>query len=255
MSHITQNQPLGTPTWIDLGIPDLDRAMDFYGALFGWTFDVRAGGVRPVHHVPARRTARRRTRPNPDPAATDFWWNVYLATDDVDATITRAVEAGGEVVAGRSTSPSRGGGALLRDTVGAQFGLWQGSGNVGCEVVNEPGSLVRNDLVTPTPEPAREFYAAVFDFALEGNKDMPEADFTSSVVPDGHEVGGIFGNPAARVPRGTPCSRWQTRTKRSVEPGTPAESRMTRSDMLYGRIASLSDPFGTEFSVITRASG
>jgi predicted enzyme related to lactoylglutathione lyase len=26
-------------------------------------------------------------------------------------------------------------------------------------------------------------------------------------------------------------------------------------DMLYGRIASMSDPFGTEFSVITRASG
>ena len=40
MSHVTENQPLGTPTWIDLGIPDLDRAMDFYGALFGWTFDV-----------------------------------------------------------------------------------------------------------------------------------------------------------------------------------------------------------------------
>ena len=40
MSYLTQNQPLGTPTWIDLGIPDLDRAMDFYGALFGWTFDV-----------------------------------------------------------------------------------------------------------------------------------------------------------------------------------------------------------------------
>ena len=26
-------------------------------------------------------------------------------------------------------------------------------------------------------------------------------------------------------------------------------------NMLYGRIASMSDPFGTEFSVITRASG
>jgi len=25
--------------------------------------------------------------------------------------------------------------------------------------------------------------------------------------------------------------------------------------MLYGRIASLTDPFGTEFSVITRTSG
>ena len=38
---------------------------------------------------------------------------------------------------------------------------------IGCEVVNEPGALIRNDLVTPTPEPARQFYAAVFDFTLD----------------------------------------------------------------------------------------
>jgi hypothetical protein len=34
------NQPDGTPTWIDLAIPDLERAMGFYGALFGWEFQV-----------------------------------------------------------------------------------------------------------------------------------------------------------------------------------------------------------------------
>ena len=101
------------------------------------------------------------------------------------------------MVGGPFEIPEQGSGALLRDTVGAQFGLWQGSGHIGCEVVNEPGALIRNDLVTPTPEPAREFYAAVFDFTLDGNDDMPEADFTFLRRPDGHEVGGIFGNPAA----------------------------------------------------------
>ena len=40
MSVVTENQPDGTPTWIDLGIPDLERAMAFYGALFGWEFEV-----------------------------------------------------------------------------------------------------------------------------------------------------------------------------------------------------------------------
>ena len=37
---VDTNQPLGTPTWIDLGVPDLDRALEFYGAVFGWDFDV-----------------------------------------------------------------------------------------------------------------------------------------------------------------------------------------------------------------------
>jgi len=37
---VTENQPDGTPTWIDLGIPDLDRGLEFYAALFGWQFEV-----------------------------------------------------------------------------------------------------------------------------------------------------------------------------------------------------------------------
>ena len=147
--------------------------------------------------MPARRPARRRAGPESGPSATEFWWSVYLATDDLDATVARSLEAGGSVVGGPFDIPEQGRGALLRDTVGAQFGLWQGSAHVGCEVVNEPGALIRNDLVTPTPEPAREFYAAVFDFTLEDNKDMPGVDFTFLRRPDGHEVGGIFGNPAA----------------------------------------------------------
>lgn len=40
MTHVTENQPTGTPTWIDLGVPDLDRALQFYGAAFGWEFEV-----------------------------------------------------------------------------------------------------------------------------------------------------------------------------------------------------------------------
>lgn len=255
MSHVTQNQPLGTPTWIDLGIPDLDRAMEFYGALFGWTFDVgpEEYGRYTTCLLGDRRVAA--LAPNHDPAATDFWWSVYLATDDLDATLARALEAGGEVIGGPFDIPEQGRGALLRDAVGAQFGLWQGRAHVGCEVVNEPGALLRNDLVTATPEPARRFYAAVFDFTLDGNNDMPEADFTFLRRPDGHEVGGIFGDPAARR------SAWDTvfevadtdeAVRRAREAGGKSDEP---SDMLYGRIASMRDPFGTEFSVITRASG
>ena len=51
MSHVEKNQPEGTPTWIDLGIPDLDQAMDFYRALFGWEYEVgpaEAGTTRSV---------------------------------------------------------------------------------------------------------------------------------------------------------------------------------------------------------------
>lgn len=35
---------------------------------------------------------------NPDPDATAFWWNVYLAAADCDVTAERVVAAGGSVV-------------------------------------------------------------------------------------------------------------------------------------------------------------
>jgi uncharacterized protein len=255
MSHVTQNQPEGTPTWIDLGIPDLERAMVFYGALFGWEFEIgpEEYGRYTMCLLDGRRAAA--LMPNPDPAATEFWWNVYLATDDVDATIARSANAGGQVVGGPFDIPGQGRGALLRDNVGAQFGLWQGRGHVGCEVVNEPGALLRNDLVTPEPGRAREFYSAVFGFSLDANKDMPEADFTFLRRPDGHEVGGIFGNPAA------PRSTWNTvfevaDTDAAVARANAAGGKATEpTDMLYGRLAMVTDPFGVEFSVIARPGG
>jgi uncharacterized protein len=142
--------------------------------------------------------------------------------------------------------------AQLRDAVSARFALWQGRDHVGCQVVNEPGSLVRNDLVTPTPEPARKFYAAVFDFTLDRNEDMPDIDFTFLRRPDGHEVGGIMGAPGAAA------SAWNTTfevagtddvVQRAVDAGG---SSTGVEEFRYGRMATITDPFGAVFSVITR---
>nr|MDT0665025.1 VOC family protein [Micromonospora sp. DSM 115978] len=98
MVEVVANPPEGTPTWVDLGVPDLARAEEFYGALFGWEFDhgpPEAGGYT---------TCLLRGQPvaalmqNPDDAATAFWWNLYLAVDDCDAVANRASAAGAKVV-------------------------------------------------------------------------------------------------------------------------------------------------------------
>lgn len=252
MSYVTANQPEGTPNWIDLGIPDLDRAMAFYGAVFGWDFEV--GPAETGHYTTCLLDGRRvaAIMPNPDPNATEFWWNVYLATDDCDRTAKRATDAGGALLAAPMDVMQQGRMAVVRDPVGAQFGLWQGRAHIGCQVVNEPGALVRNDLVTPTPDPARRFYAAVFDFTLDRNEDLPDFDFTFLRRPDGHEVAGIFGDPEAT------SARWATTfevadTDATVAAATAAGGTSTPPEnIVYGRIATITDPFGTEFSVITR---
>lgn len=45
----------GAPNWLDLGTPDLDGALGFYGALFGWTF--RSAGRRPAGTACSSSTA------------------------------------------------------------------------------------------------------------------------------------------------------------------------------------------------------
>jgi uncharacterized protein len=252
MSDVTENQPDGTPTWIDLGVPDLDRAMAFYGSLFGWEFET--GPAATGHYTTCLLRGRRvaAIAQDPDPDATRRWWNVYLATADCDATARRVTDAGGTLVQGPMDIMDQGRVALADDPVGARFGLWQGRAHVGAEVVNEPGSLVRNDLVTPTPEPARAFYAAVFGYTLDRNEDLPDFDFTFLRRPDGHEIGGVMGVP------GAPRSAWSTTfevadtdavVERATAGGGSAEDPQ---DFVYGRMAAITDPFGAEFSVIAR---
>ena len=249
MPEVAANQPNGTPTWIDLGIPDLDRAMAFYGPLFGWEFEVgpEETGFYTTCLLRGRRAAA--LMANPDPGATRFWWQMYFAADDCDATVKRATDAGGTVVMAPMDVMEQGRMAVVRDPVGAQFGLWQAGAFIGAEIVNEPGAWLRNDLVTPEPEPARAFYAAVFDFTLDANPDLPGVDFTFLRRPDGHEIGGIQGEP------GAPRSAWGTLflvddTDKAVERAVAGGGSTTEPmDFPYGRIATVTDPFGTEFTI------
>ena len=138
MSYVSQNQPDGTPTWIDLGIPDLDRAMEFYRALFGWEYSV--GSEEMGHYTTCLLDGRpvAALMPNPDPDATDFWWNMYFAASDCDAVTKRVLAAGGSVVMEPDDVGTHGRMSVVKDPVGAQFGLWQGREHIGAEVVNEP---------------------------------------------------------------------------------------------------------------------
>lgn len=255
MSELSSVQPDGTPCWIDLGIHDLDRAREFYGALFGWEFQTgpAEAGYYTMCTLRGRQVAA--LAPNQDPDASEFWWNVYFATADCDGHAKAVVEAGGEVVLPPMDVMDAGRMALVRDAVGAQFGLWQGRAHIGAEIVNEPGALLRNDLITPDPERAREFYRRVFGYTLDANPDMPELDFTFLRRPDGHEIGGIVGAPEAT------SSAWNVLFQvedadAAAEAARGAGATVLRvEDNPYARLATLRDPFGAELVVGSHRAG
>ncbi|MEV5594958.1 VOC family protein [Streptomyces sp. NPDC052496] len=252
MSRVTDSQPDGTPTWIELVVPDLDRAMDFYGALFGWTYETEmmAEGPYAIGMVAGQRAAGLMERSDAEGGA----WTMWMAADDCDGTAKRIADAGGRVLWGPVDIKDYGRAALAEDTTGAQFGLWQARAHVGCEIVNEPNSLIRNDLVTPAADAARarDFYTAVFSYTLDGNPDMSDVDFTFLRRPDGHEIGGIMGDPSAAA------AGWSTlfevadtdaAAARAVAAGGTAS---TPEDTIYARQSRITDPFGTEFVIGAR---
>lgn len=252
MSYVTEPQPDGTPTWIDLGIPDLEQAMAFYSAVFGWEFG-EVGPPEMMRYTICRLDGKAvAALAETDESSTTYWWQVHFATSDSDAAVQRVTDAGGSVVMAPEDVMDQGRMAIAKDPVGAQFGLWQAKSFVGCEVVNEPGALLRNDLVTPNPRLARTFYASVFDFTLDGNPDLPDLDFTFLRRPDGHEIGGVMGLPQA------PTSAWGTLFEVADADETVAKVKAAGGmvdrldDMIYGRIGTVKDPFGAEFSVGSR---
>jgi predicted enzyme related to lactoylglutathione lyase len=240
MTEVTSNQPEGTPTWIELEVPDHERAQEFYRTLFGWEYD---GTTCLLRGLPVAAIK---------PGAEAIGWTMYFATEDCDTSAKRITDAGGSLITAPTDVTNQGRAAVAVDPVGARFGLWQGREHLGCRLVNEPGSLLRNDLVTAAAEPARAFYTAVFDYTLDGNEDLPGLDFTFLRLPDGHEIGGIFGQADA------PSSIWTTLfevdstdavVKRAIAAGGTST---VPEDTLYGRMATITDPFGTEFSVGAR---
>lgn len=87
--------PLGAPAWIDLASSDLEKSKAFYSALFGWTLQDAGpeyGGYINAHKD-GKAVAGMITN-NPEWNAPDAW-TTYFATDDIDATLQKAVAHGG----------------------------------------------------------------------------------------------------------------------------------------------------------------
>jgi predicted enzyme related to lactoylglutathione lyase len=75
-------------------------------------------------------------------------WVTYLAVDDADA-FARGPAAGGTVVGPPMDIADQGRMALATDPAGAFFGSGSRAVHTGSELVNEPGTVVWNELVAP----------------------------------------------------------------------------------------------------------
>jgi predicted enzyme related to lactoylglutathione lyase len=244
--------PLGAPTWIDLATSDLDRALTFYGNVFGWTFESAGeeyGGYvnafcdgRPVAGLMAN---------DPQWGAPDGW-NTYLHTADVDATVAAAVEAGANPFFDPMDIPAKGRMAMLGDSTGASFGLWQPKEHHGFEVVNEQGAPTWHQLSTRDFNSAIDFYVKVFGWQIQAEADTPEFRYSNAIF-DGEPLVGVM--DMSIFPEAVP-STWTVffgadDVDKTIELITGNGGAVVRAaeDTPYGRLAAVTDPTGAGFNL------
>ncbi|HEU4424410.1 MAG TPA: VOC family protein [Pilimelia sp.] len=114
----------GVPAFVEIGVPDLEKGRIFYEKLFGWTSTPLPVGTLTLHLGGDNAGAAREYKigagmhPDPDPQI-----YVYFRVADLDATLARVVELGGETFPLRPGSPEAGRYAECRDNQGVIFGL------------------------------------------------------------------------------------------------------------------------------------
>jgi uncharacterized protein len=125
-SGITTKSEDGAFCWADLNTPDVARASEFYGKLFGWSLeksekdssgylhikngDDYIGGIPPAEHR--------------DPNAPPHWL-LYFETTNCDSSVDKAKKNGAKVYFGPVSMEGVGRFAVLADPQGAVFSVFQ----------------------------------------------------------------------------------------------------------------------------------
>jgi predicted enzyme related to lactoylglutathione lyase len=242
----------GTPSWVDIGVPDTEAAAAFYGALFGWKaeFDPRpeAGGYG-MFTLDGMNVAGIGPQQNPDMPP---FWTVYVTVADCDASVATATANGGSVVAGPMDVFDAGRMAVLQDPNGSFISVWQPDQHIGCQVVNDPGTFVWNELATTDLAAANAFFQALFGWGLdaEGSSDQSAIYTVDGAVTCGAHTAGPGEPPFWSV--------WFAVADCDASAAKVGELGgsvvMEPNDMSFGRGAVVADPSGAVFGIGTMTS-
>jgi uncharacterized protein len=253
----------GTPSWIEHSSSDQKASKEFYGQLFGWEFednpmtgdDGAEMGTYSIAMIDGDSIA------GLGPVMSDGAlpsWGVYLASDDVDAAVKQAQEAGGQVLAGPMDVPAQGRMAWVSDPAGAAVGLWQEQGFAGSQRANEHGTNIWNELVTPDFDNAAQFYAATLGMGIE-QQDMPDGSGAYSMLTvGGKTVAGSMTPQAAGVP-----PHWNVYFNVDDVDASVAKAKELGAVEIapafdvegIGRMAVLADPQGAAFNLMQNPPG
>jgi uncharacterized protein len=181
-------------------------------------------------------------------------WNCYVTVESADATAARAAELGATIAAEAFDVMDVGRMAVIIDPVGAALCLWEPKSHIGASLVNAPGALAWNDLLTPEPEVSARFYGELFGWTAD---EIPGAGGYRVIKNGEHSNGGIMAidpRMGSVPPHWLPYFGHEDVERLLGEiPGLGGQVFAGPMQMAQGTIAVVGDPQGAAFAVWTGA--
>lgn len=245
--------PAGAPAWIDLASSDPDASREFYGSLFGWTFESAPeefGG-----YISAYKDGRQVAgiMQAQDGGVADAW-SVYLAVDDAAATNEAVTESGGTVALEPMPVGDLGTMGFVVDPSGGFVGEWQFGTHRGFGVVGVPGAPSWFELHSRDYAAALAFYQSAFGWTTESVGDTDEFRYSVLTI-DGLQRAGLM-DAKNMLPEGVP-SHWVVyfgaeNTDLTLTNLVDLGGRVVRApeDTPYGRLSTVTDSTGSIFNLL-----
>jgi predicted enzyme related to lactoylglutathione lyase len=238
----------GEPIWVDLGTPDLDATIAFYGSLLGWTAEkgpAEFGGYTNFSKDGRKVAGAMPLMQEGQPPV----WTTYICTDDADKTTALVADNGGTVHAPPMDVGTLGRMAIYGDPAGAFFGAWQPGDHLGAETIDDEGTFAWTELSSRDQKKAQPFYSALFGW------DPKVAEGYTEFQLGGRSVAGGMDMPEM-VPAEVP-SYWMPYFAAS-DPDAKAKQAadlggtilVPGMDFPGGRFSVVQDPHGSAFGLL-----
>jgi len=241
--------PPGTFSWVDLTTHDGPAAKQFYGGLFGWGFEDNEipgdGGVYTMCKLGDDSVAAI----SPTTQEIPPHWNSYVTVTSADDAAAKAKELGANLIVEPFDVMEAGRMAVFADPTGGGLCVWEPRDSIGATRVNDPGCLTWNELHTPDPGKALEFYTALLGWNIE-SMDTPEGAPSYTILRVGERSnGGVMDTQEGEPPNWLPYFVVEDCDAGAEKATGLGGTELVRMDMPQGQIAVFADPEGAPFGI------
>ncbi|HEX9148422.1 MAG TPA: VOC family protein [Thermoanaerobaculia bacterium] len=254
MGERVKHEP-GKFCWVELATKDGPAAKKFYTSLFDWRVNELPTGDGATYSMLEKdhKEAGALYELTPQQKGTPPHWNSYIRVASADDAAAKSRQLGGKILTEPFDVMDQGRMANIQDPTGATFAVWEAKKHTGAEVVNEPGAFCWNELYTPDPKKAGDFYARLFGWTRETMPLPTGQEYTIFKKGDAQAAGMMELPSEWKVPPHWLVYFAVDDSDRTVSKasGMGAKVMMPPTDIPnVGRFAILNDPQGADFAVI-----